>query len=155
MQKKRQEIRNRESISNLSVQRDELPIRRAAAREDTRFEEPEQSLEAINIRVLTRNKQLSHDDAVSVIMPYPKLRRLRKNGLAILANVLRGFEEVQAGRSNVIDFLHRTRGETMMICSELCSLFYSMKNDFSAVGIDTEEQRVSFFFRVKCNHWDP
>ncbi|KAG3127341.1 hypothetical protein PI126_g21897 [Phytophthora idaei] len=33
-------------------------------------------------------------------------------------------------------------------CSELCSLFYSMKNDFSAVGIDTEEQRVSFFFRM-------
>ncbi|KAG2962777.1 hypothetical protein PC118_g21248 [Phytophthora cactorum] len=72
-----EEIRNRESISNLSVQRDELPIRRAAAREDTRFEEPEQSLEAINIRALTRNKQLSHYDVVSVIMRYPKLRRLR------------------------------------------------------------------------------
>ncbi|KAG4047774.1 hypothetical protein PC123_g16876 [Phytophthora cactorum] len=40
-------------------------------------------------------------------------------------------------------------------CSELCSLFYSMKNDFSAIGTDTEEQRVTFFFWVKCNHWDP
>ncbi|KAL4086128.1 hypothetical protein PRIC1_014750 [Phytophthora ramorum] len=128
-----------------------------------------------------------------------------KRGLGVLAKVRSGFEEVEAGRNNALEFLHRTREEAVMLTHDatitdatdddaqtqlkqialtlhqiphdlqgedifihtfaagkkmlnglsepversLRSLFYSMNDDFAAFGIDTEEQRVSFFLGCK------
>ncbi|ETP46819.1 hypothetical protein F442_07016 [Phytophthora nicotianae P10297] len=210
-----------DSISSSSVQRDELVLNALLKEKTKRIAELEQALEAV--RTVARNTQLSHDDVVSVIATLREAGEaevdangtdvfgelcawilqtggqldVSKKGLETLAKVVRGFEEIQAGRSNAIEFLHRTREEATMLTQDvsvgdvneastqhcafslppipevlqrngsfmdtlavgkdmlvslskpverlLRSLFYSMNDDFAAFGIDTEEQRVSFF----------
>jgi hypothetical protein len=221
-------------VSGASMQRDELLFNVLLKEKSNRIAELEEKLGAI--RAIARKAQLSQDDIVSVIHTFRDaegsldgevdahgedvfdelcdwiLQRggqldVSKRGLDILAKVQRGFEEVQAGRLNALEFLHRTLEEASMLAHDasaavgdgvegetstqhhtfavpvcripldlqavedfmetlaagkemlhdlsqpvetsLRSLFYSMNEDFAAFGIDTEEERASFFLGCK------
>ncbi|KAF1779347.1 Kinesin-like protein [Phytophthora cactorum] len=128
-----------DSISSSSVQRDELLFHALLKEKTQRIAELEQSLDAV--RTVARTTQLSHDDVVAVIAALRDTEEtemdangtdvfeelcawilqtggqldVSNKGLETLAKVLRGFEEVQAGRLNAIEFLHRTREEAVML----------------------------------------
>ncbi|KAL3666449.1 hypothetical protein V7S43_008697 [Phytophthora oleae] len=215
-----------DSISGPSVQRYELLLNGMLKEKTRRITELEETLGAA--RAVARKAQLSHDDIVSVIIflrdadgievgangtdVFEELCAwilqtggrldVSKKGMESLTKALKGFEEVEAGRSNALEFLHRTRQEAATLVHELTvgdevnaetsrrcftvslpqapedlqderfmdalaagkelliglsepvesllrSLFYSMNDDFAAFGIETEEQRVSFFLGSK------
>ncbi|KAG6959004.1 hypothetical protein JG688_00010284 [Phytophthora aleatoria] len=128
-----------DSISSSSVQRDELLFNALLKEKTQRIAELEQSLDAV--RTVARTTQLSHDDVVDMIAALRDAEEtemdangtdvfeelcawilqtggqldVSNKGLETLAKVLRGFEEVQAGRLNAIEFLHRTREEAVML----------------------------------------
>ncbi|KAG7377071.1 hypothetical protein PHYPSEUDO_012226 [Phytophthora pseudosyringae] len=135
-----------DNISSSSVQRDELLYNTLLKEKTKRIAELEESLAAI--RAVAHKTQLSQDDIVSVINALRDIEGtedsetdangtdvfeelcawilqtggqldVSKKGLETLAKVLRGFEEVQAGRSNAIEFLHRTREEAAMLAHDV------------------------------------
>ncbi|GMF27546.1 unnamed protein product [Phytophthora lilii] len=211
------------SISNYAMQQNDLLLSVLLKEKTRRITELEESLEAI--RIVARTAQLSHEDIESVVHAICTVKDVErdeedrvdiheelsawilqtggqldvsKRGLDLLSKVRRGFEEVYAGRSNALEFLHRTLEEGAMLSQDqaagdpsegdgyqrfpfslpqvqlnlegnmcfvdtlaagkkmltglsepvntsLRSLFYSMNDEFAAFGIDTEDQRISFF----------
>ncbi|KAG3174477.1 hypothetical protein C6341_g9757 [Phytophthora cactorum] len=147
-----------DSISSSSVQRDELLFHALLKEKTQRIAELEQSLDAV--RTVARTTQLSHDDVVAVIAALRDTEEtemdangtdvfeelcawilqtggqldVSNKGLETLAKVLRGFEEVQAGRLNAIEFLHRTREEAVMLT-----------HDTSVGGVDGEASKDHHF----------
>ncbi|KAK1933815.1 Kinesin-like protein KIF21B [Phytophthora citrophthora] len=216
-----------DSISGPSVQRYELLLNGMLKEKTRRITELEETLGAA--RVMARKAQLSHDDIESVINAlrngdgdemdvsrsnvFEELcaRILQtggqldvsKKGMESLSKVMKGLEEVEAGRSNALEFLQRTRQEAAAVVEEIAAgnevdpetsrrcfaislpqtpenmqddekfmdtlatgkgllvglsepverllrrLFYSMNDDFAAFGIETVEQRISFFLGSK------
>ncbi|CAI5721205.1 unnamed protein product [Peronospora effusa] len=207
-------------MSRSCVQRDEHLYKILLKEKAKRIAEVEEYLKTI--RTVARKSQLSQDDIMSVVhalrnkegfsegeidanrMMYEDLCAriletggqldVSKRGLEVFAKVLRGFEEVQAGRLNALDYLCRIVEEAAMLAQDsttsgeegstryhhftfprddeclmdalvagkgiidtlsepverpLRSLFYSMNDDFASFGIDTEEQRVSFYLGCK------
>ncbi|KAG1709227.1 hypothetical protein DVH05_019871 [Phytophthora capsici] len=214
------------SISGSFVQRYELLLNGMLKEKTRRITELEETLGAV--RAVARKAHLSHDNIVSVINSLRNANGIEmtangsdvfeelcawilqtggrldvsKKGVESLAKVLKGLKEVEAGRSNALEFLHRTRQEAATVVhgiavgdeidvetSRRCftislpqalenvqderfldtlatgkgllvglsepvegllrSLFYSMNDDFAAFGIETEEQRISFFLGSK------
>ncbi|CAH0475985.1 unnamed protein product [Peronospora belbahrii] len=215
-------------VSRSSLQQDKLLHQTLLKEKTKRIAEVEEYLKAI--RTLARKSHLSQDDIMSVVYAIRDKEGspdgtvdstntvfedvcarilqtgghldVSKRGLEVFAMVLRGFEEVQAGRLNALDNLYRIVDEAAMLTqnattsgavdeealtnhhyfncsrpetpqddenlmdtlvagkgiistlskpveSSLRSLFYSMNEDLASFGIDTEEQRMSFYLGCK------
>ncbi|TDH69477.1 hypothetical protein CCR75_005881 [Bremia lactucae] len=132
-------------LSDITKQQDELLLNALLKEKSKRVAELEESIRAI--RTVTRNARLSTDDIIKVINSLRTVctkdaivdtngfdlleeicaQILQTNGhldvskkaLEIVAMVLRGFQEVEAGRSNAVAFLNRSREEAAILMHDI------------------------------------